>query len=63
MAVRSRLSVALLTTPEAAPQAERDLRAWIAQGPTRASIRPAERFEVADGDVAVVLQVFDLRRP
>jgi hypothetical protein len=63
MAVRNRLSVALLTTPERASQAESDFRAWVAQSPTRASIRPDQRFEVSDGDVAVVLQVFDLRRP
>lgn len=63
MAVRNRMSVALLTTPETAAQAARDFRAWVAQNPTRANVRPDQRFEVADGDVAIVLQVFDLRRP
>ena len=63
MALRNRLTLTLLTTPETAETAERELRAWIARAPTPATIRPRQRFEVADGEVAVVLQAFDVRRP
>src|SRR4051812_14040096 len=61
--VRQRLSLTLLTTPETASRAESDFRAWVASSPSQAIERTRQRFEATDDDVAVVLQVFDLRRP
>jgi hypothetical protein len=63
VAVRNRLSVSLLSTPETADQAAAALQEWAGRAPNPATVRPRKRFEAVDGDVAVVFQVFELRRP
>jgi hypothetical protein len=62
-AIRNRWSMVLLSTPETAAQAEAGFRAWLARSPVEGVARPRQRLEVVDGDVAVVFQVFELRRP
>jgi hypothetical protein len=62
-AARNRWSLVLLSTPEAADQSVDALQTWLDQAHVRAVARPHQRFEAVDGDVAVVLQVFNLRPP
>lgn len=62
-AIRNRWSMVLLSTPEAEAEAEAAFRAWLARSPVEGVARPRERFEAADGHIAVVMQVFELRRP
>ena len=62
-AIRNRWSMVLLSTPEGAAEAEREFRAWLARSPVEGVARPRQRQEIVDGDVAVVFQVFELRRP
>lgn len=62
-AIRNRWSMVLLSTPETAAQTEAEFRAWLARSPVEGVARPRQRLEVIDGDVAVVFQVFELRRP
>jgi hypothetical protein len=61
-AIRSRGSVVLLSTPETAEQAEEQFRTWLRRASTRGVATRGPRFEDTDGDVSVVLQVFELRR-
>ena len=62
-AIRNRWSMVLLSTPEGTAHAEAELWAWLARSPVEGVARPRQRQEVIDGDVAVVFQVFELRRP
>ena len=62
-AIRSRGSVVLLSTPETAADAEAQFQAWLRRASVRSVTTRGPRFAAADGDVAVVLQVFELRRP
>ena len=62
-AIRNRWSMVLLSTPETAADAEAQFRAWLARSPLEGVARPRQRLEAVDGDVAVVFQVFELRRP
>jgi hypothetical protein len=62
-AIRNRWKMVLLSTPESASETEASFRAWLARSPVEGVARPRQRMEVVDGDVAVVFQVFDLRRP
>jgi hypothetical protein len=62
-AIRNRWSMVLLSTPEGAAETEREFRAWLAKSPVEGIARARQRAEVIDGDVAVVFQVFELRRP
>jgi hypothetical protein len=62
-AVRNRSTMVLLSTPDSAGRAAEALSTWSAQRPNPASIRPRARQEATDGDVTVVMQVFEVRRP
>ena len=62
-AIRNRWSMVLLSTPETAAQTETEFRVWLARSPVEGVARPRQRVELFDGDVAVVFQVFELRRP
>jgi hypothetical protein len=62
-AIRNRWSMVLLSTPEAASETEAGFRTWLARSPVEGVARPRQRLEAVDGDVAVVFQVFELRRP
>jgi hypothetical protein len=62
-AIRNRWKMVLLSTPEGAADAEAAFRAWLARSPVQGVARPRQRLEAVDGDVAVVFQVFELRRP
>lgn len=62
-AIRSRGSVALLSTPATAADAEQQFQAWLRRASVRSVATRGPRFEATDGDVSVVVQVFELRRP
>jgi hypothetical protein len=52
----------LLSTPAGAADAEEQFQTWFRRASVRGVAERGERFEATDGDVAVVLQVFELRR-
>ena len=63
VAAANRWNLVLLTSPQTADQAAESLQTWLRQARVRAVARPRQQIEIADGDVAVVMQVFSLRSP